>query len=329
MAQQLTEDKHLTGAEKRLQTLKEYAVTVNAQDTMPEAGRKILAGEFLKMLKLEAGSRTGEDIEDVHKMRVAIRRTRSALRLLRPYYKSKISDAFSADLRRIMIALGGVRDLDVLIHDLSQFQTSLSSEGHATIRTVIEALDQRRVAARKDLNKVLDSKSYRRFQKEYTQFVTTSGAGVRSHDDQAVTPYQVRHVLPLLIYKHLADVRAYETVLENADAATLHALRIEFKRLRYTISLFADVLGDEIDDFVKELVAIQDHLGRINDISVAQERLHSLMNDLKDDQRAVLQAYLDHITVERPALEAQMPEIWRRFNRKGVQRKLAGALAVL
>jgi CHAD domain-containing protein len=139
----------------------------------------------------------------------------------------------------------------------------------------------------------------------------------------------VRHVLPLLIYKHLADVRAYETVLENADAATLHALRIEFKRLRYTISLFADVLGDEIDDFVKELVAIQDHLGRINDISVAQERLHSLMNDLKDDQRAVLQAYLDHITVERPALEAQMPEIWRRFNRKGVQRKLAGALAVL
>jgi CHAD domain-containing protein len=312
-----------------LKLLKEHTTTVDAQDTMPEAGRKILTTEFVKMLNVEAGSRTGEDIEDVHKMRVAIRRMRSAFRLLRPYYKSKITQEFGDDLRHIMSALGAVRDLDVLIHDLTQFQGKLDDEGRAVMQTVIEDLDHRRSVAREELNRVLDSKSYRRFQKEFTKFLTNPGAGVRSHDGASVTPYQVRHVLSLLIYKHLAAVRAYETVLENADPGTLHALRIEFKRLRYTISLFADVLGKDANDFTKELVAIQDHLGRINDISVAQERLHSIMDDLEGDQRPVLQAYLDNISAERPDLEAKLPEIWRRFNSKTVQRKLASAIAGL
>jgi CHAD domain-containing protein len=297
---------------------------------MPEAGRKILLGEFIKMLKVEDGSRTGEDIEDVHKMRVAIRRLRSAFRLLRPYYKTKVVEEFNDELRKLMTHLGKVRDLDVLIHDLTQFMPSLNDEGRAIMQTVIDTLDQRRVAARAELNHTLDSKNYRRFQKTFTRFLTTEGAGARSQTESLVTPYQVRHVLTLLIYKHLAAVRAYETVLDNADAPTLHMLRIEFKRLRYTLSLFSDVLtGKEIEEFSKELVTLQDLLGRINDISVAQERLHGIMDDLEGDQRAVLQVYLDSITSERPQLESRLPDIWRRFNSKPVQRKLANAVAGL
>lgn len=309
-----------------LAALKDNLSPVLPSDTMPEAGRKVLVGEFIRLLKVEGGSRTGEDIEDVHKMRVSIRRMRSAFRLLRGYYKPKTIEPFNHELRRVMQALGGVRDLDVLIHDLTQFQATLNDEQRGLMQRVIEELDQRRTAARAELNRVLDSKAYRRFQKSFIKFLTTPGAGVRHLDNHVAVPYQVRHVLPVMIYKHLAAVRAYETILENADAETLHALRIEFKRLRYTISLFIDVLGKDIEDFIKELVTIQDHLGRMNDIEVAQRRLNGIMDDLDGDLRGVLRIYLDHIQSERPQLEAQLPDIWRRFNSKQVQRKLAAAI---
>lgn len=310
-------------------SLNEHMMPVTATDSMAEAGRKVLLAEFIKMLEVEAGSRTGEDIEDVHKMRVAIRRMRSAFRLLQSYYKPKVIKPYVAELRQIMQALGAVRDLDVLIHHLEDYQSTLDVSQLEVMKEVIDSLDLRRADARKELNRVLDSKSYRRFVKNFSKFLTTPEMGARAVDTTNAIPYQLRHILPAMIYEHLSTARAYETVLAAADAETLHALRIEFKRLRYIVSLFEDVLGTQIKDFIEELKIIQDHLGRLNDIDVAQIRLNELMEDLEGDQISVLWGYIHHLEAEKPDLLAQLPEIWKRFNSKAVQRKLASAVANL
>ena len=75
----------------------------------------------------EAGSRTGEDIESVHKMRVAVRRMRSLLQLTGDYYKGKSIAETERRLREIARALGAIRDLDVLILDLQQFSAPLAA----------------------------------------------------------------------------------------------------------------------------------------------------------------------------------------------------------
>src|SRR4051812_17496203 len=85
---------------------------VEPLDTMAEAGRKILLSDLVKMLDHEAGSRSGEDLEDVHDMRVALRRMRSTLRLLADYYKPKTIDPYLVEMRKLAHALGTVRDLD-------------------------------------------------------------------------------------------------------------------------------------------------------------------------------------------------------------------------
>lgn len=298
-------------------------------DSMAEAGRKVLLTEFIKMLEVEAGSRTGADIEDVHKMRVSIRRMRSAFRLLEPYYKPKAVKPFIDELRQVMQALGAVRDLDVMIFNLEKFQPTLNASQVEAMKEVIDSLDLRRVDARKELNHVLDRKTYRRFVKGFGKFLTTPEMGAKAIDPKNPAPYQLRHILAPMIYEHLSTVRAYDTVLATADAETLHALRIEFKRLRYIISLFGDVLGSQIQDFVEELKIIQDHLGHLNDIDVAHTSLNELMEDLEGDQITVLWEYIHHLEAEKPDLLAKMPEIWKRFNAKNVQRKLATAIASL
>jgi CHAD domain-containing protein len=312
--------------EERIANLETSAEAVLPTDTMAEAGRKVLLTELIQMLQHEAGSRTGEDIEDVHDMRVAIRRMRSAFRLLAPYYKSKDVRPYNKSLRRLGWVLGDVRDLDVLIGNLREFQLTLNADGQADLQTTIDELDERRTAAREDLVATFDSKSYRRFLKSFSEFVTTPIAAKQNSD---VTPTQVRHLLPGMIYDRLAAIRAYEDRLEDADAARLHALRIEFKRLRYTVSLFESVLGSTLSEFISELKAVQDCLGQITDANVARSSLDSLLDGGDSHHSDALNAYIEHMEANRDQLIADFAGIWERFNSRKVQEKLSKAVLSL
>ncbi len=302
---------------ERIEALETQVQPVDAQDTMAEAGRKALLAEFIRMLKLEAGSRTGADIEDVHHMRVATRRMRSAFRLLQQYYRPKVVSRFLKPLRKIARALGAVRDLDVLVADLTQYQSTLNKKQQGRLQPFVEHLNQEQTAARSKLNALFDSKAYRRFVRDFAEFLTTPDEGARALHSDDVLPVQLRHVLPGLIHDCLASVLAYDAVLEDADAETLHGLRIEFKRLRYAVSLFEEALGVQARGYLADLKAIQDHLGRLNDIRVAQEYL-----DGHDD----LQAYAERLDAEAGELRAKFPSVWSQFNTRKVQTKLSGAL---
>jgi len=312
--------------EERIESLEVSREKVLPTDSMAEAGRKVLLAEFIHMLRHEAGSRSGEDPEEVHDMRVAIRRMRSVFRLLAPYYKTKNVRPFRRGLRRLGWALGEVRDLDVLIDNLRAFQLTLDADGQADLQETIDQLDEKRLAARDDLIGVLDGKAYRRFLKAFSEFVTPP---IEKKSTGEVKPSEVRHLLPSMIYDRLAAVRAYEGVLAEADASTFHALRIEFKRLRYTVSLFQDVLGSTITEFIDELKAIQDTLGKINDAATARARLDALLDGEDDHHSTALNAYLDHLEAEKGNLIAQFRTLWERFNSRKVQQKLATAVLAL
>lgn len=313
-----------------LDALRANIAPVEPTDNMAEAGRKILLADFVKMLEHEAGSRTGDDIEDVHQMRVATRRMRSAFILLEPYFKTKPTRPFVSGLRDVARALGAVRDLDVLLEDMGHQRQALDVNDAVNLQGAIDALKKRRRKARKKLVALLDSASYRQFVKAYAAFLTKPGRGAKS-PESATDPHQVRHVLPREIHAHLADVRAYDTVLDGAPPATIHALRIEFKRLRYVIDYFEDVLGASGTAYEKEIKRMQDLLGRYNDIDVAHQVLGGLLENgkFKAEDKAAVEAYLQHITAESHEIEAKLPAAWAHFNTRAVQQKLANALLVL
>ncbi|HRF96183.1 MAG TPA: CHAD domain-containing protein, partial [Aggregatilineales bacterium] len=292
------------------------------EDTMAEAGRKILLQDFVKMLSQEEGVRGGEDIEFVHDMRVATRRMRSAFRIFEDYYKSKPVRPFIAQLRELARVLGAVRDLDVLVADFTRYQEQLpEAEAREALVHVVEKLQGKNQKARRKLVAYLDSRSYRGFIKTYSSFLTSPGKSAKNTDEPTATPYQVRHVLPVLVYDHLASVRAYDTVLEDADVHTLHALRIEFKRLRYSVEFFAPVMGASIEKFVEEMKLIQDYLGRLNDVVVAQARLKSLEEngDLGESVHESFEHYIQSLAEEQEKLMAGFGEIWTKFNSRTVQ----------
>jgi len=308
-------------------TLQDQLQPIEPTDTLAEAGRKMMLANFIEMKKHEAGSLTGEDIEDVHQMRVATRRMRSIFRLLKAHYKSKTIQPFMAQLKVIASHLGAVRDLDVMIDNLEKHQKNVDASQKSAVAAIIQQLDKKRSKARKRLQELVDSKSYKRFIKDFQKFLTQPGKGA-ANMNKDFSPHEVRHVAPIILHEHLAAVRAYDNFIEDAPAETMHQLRIEFKRLRYAVNFFKDVLGKSIDGFITELKTMQDYLGRLNDIVVASDQLNSLKK-LDEAQEQFIENYLAALEAEASEKMSQYPELWQHFNGRTVQRKLADALLVL
>jgi CHAD domain-containing protein len=303
------------------------AITINPEpilptDLMPEAGRKALQRAFLIMQAHEAGTRTGEDIEDVHQMRVATRRMRSLLALLGGYYTPALVKTFRRDLRLVAGVLGGVRDLDVMILDLQAYRESLDGNDRTDVEAVLFVLEAQRLAARAELVATLDSKPYRRFKKAYAAFLAEPGAGAITNTDPN-QPFQVRHVAPVLIHQHLAEVRALEVLLDDEDEETFHALRIALKGLRYTITAFEEVLGKPAGAYIDAIKAMQDDLGQLNDVVVAQGVLRRF------EQPAIVAYVAGKEVAAREMMAHFRAGSWATFSARGTQSKLANALLAL
>jgi CHAD domain-containing protein len=167
----------------------------------------------------------------------------------------------------------------------------------------------------------------------------TEGAGARPIPRDRPEPYQVRHVAPRLIYTRYETVRAYETVLQEAQIETLHALRIDCKYLRYTLEFLREVLGHEAEAVIGEVKAMQDHLGDLNDAEVAIGLLSDFLSNWDARQADVplaerrsgegIVTYLASRHAEKHRLLVTFPEAWKRLNREEVRRWLALAVAAL
>ena len=312
--------------EERIAYLKDTQQNIQRTDVMAEAGRKVLLADWITMLEYEAGSRIGEDIEAVHDMRVAIRRMRSLLRLLNPYLQAHKIKPFRRGLRQIGFSLGVVRDLDVLLQNLHTYQLTQETEQQVVLQEVIEKLKQQRANARVQLIALLDSKFYRRFIKDFSVLLLNSNEIAAPLPTMGTVPTQIRHLLPILIQDRLAAVRAYDTILLEADAPTLHSLRIEFKRLRYTLSLFNELLGNTATAYISEIKTLQDCLGHMNDVTNARLQLEPYLDT---GYRTALEGYFAHIEARETEQRAKLSALWMHFNSRQVQQKLATALLAL
>lgn len=325
-------------APRRTLLLRENA-GIQPDEPMSEAGRKILFYHFERMLFHEPGSRLGEDTEAVHDMRVATRRMRSAFSLFAPFFRPKVIAPLIRNLRLTARALGAVRDLDVFLEKLNLYQQDLTPDAVTSLTPLIETIHEDRDAARKRLITHLDGQAFAGFVDDIELFLTTPGLGARKSEVSRPAAYQVRHIVPRLIYTRYEAVRAYETILDSASLEMLHTLRIECKRLRYTLEFFGEVMGKSVNSVIEELKLLQDHLGDLNDAQVAGTFLHKFVNqfdksqaDLPLNERTSIEQVVQYMAfqfAERHRLTTTFGEAWARFNRESVRRDLGLAVAAL
>jgi len=134
-------------------------------------------------------------------------------------------------------------------------------------------------------------------------------------------------------------MRVYGAVLPNASVEQLHALRLECKKLRYTVEFFREVLGPEGTSVINDLKSFQDHLGDLHDAQVATRILSAFLTEWDARQAALplgerlnpepVVAYLASRHAERHRLLTTFDAVWERFERQKFHKNLALAVAAL
>jgi CHAD domain-containing protein len=299
---------------------------VTPEDPMPEAGRKILLLNLMTMLEHQEKLSGDNIMHQVHQMRVATRRIRSAFRVFKDYYQSHALRPILKGLRKTARLLGDARDLDVLLANMQTYQEMLEGDIADAFKPILEDLEKDRDKARAALSKWANSKAYSRFLSKFIVFVTTVGINIVSPSSKT-DPYQVRHVVPVILHQQLAQVRGFDSFIPEAKPELLHALRIELKRLRYLLTFFVDNIGTSAADFIEEIKLLQDHLGRLNDAVVACQRL-SDEDLLTNEQIEALAPYRQTLEEQQSLLISEFADLWTHFNTRTVQRKLSDALLV-
>jgi len=184
----------------------------------------------------------------------------------------------------------------------------------------------------------LDSPSYRRFADGFEIFLLSPGAGAVPPPADEIKPYQVRHLVPRLVLARYEAVRAYEVVMPGAPLASYHMLRIECKRLRYAMEFFRDVLGPEAPALIKQVVAMQDLLGELQDAHVAEMLLEEFLSGYRRKHKKLepepprlegVEGYLETQRAVQQELLGRFPEPWASLVGSDFRRPLAMVLAAL
>lgn len=308
-------------------------------DPMSEAGRKVMLFNFARMLSYEEGTRKGEDIEALHDMRVATRRMRASFEVFGDAFERRALKTHLTGLRQTGRLLGAVRDLDVFMEKARKYEETLPEDQRNVLEYLVHTWQDQREEARKKMIEFFNGPEYFTFKRDFNIFLKTPGAGRRSLPLDQPVPDLVRDVAPMMIYTRLAAVRAYDTWLDDAPIERLHALRIEFKKLRYTVEYFREVLGAQVEQVIEELKTIQDHLGDLTDAQVAIDILHKFIDDTESnqaelpiEQRVNLQPVVTYLAFrhdERHHLMITFKDVWRHFNRMEFRKKVSQAVSVL
>ncbi|MDX9758205.1 MAG: CHAD domain-containing protein [Bacteroidota bacterium] len=307
------------------------------EDSSSEAGRKVLRMYFEEFLRREAQPDIDTDPEIVHKMRVATRRLRSTFEIFDGAFEPRSIRKFRKPLRQLGRVLGYVRDLDVLLMHMRGYAATLRTDDAASFAPLLAAWEEERMVLFAALRAHLETPAYLAFRESFRKFVDTPGAGAVP-DPEIIpgVPRRIAHIAPELMLRRYTDVLAFEPFIERASIDLLHRLRMQCKKLRYTMECFTELLGPGGRKAIRQVVVLQDYLGELQDGQAASDMITDFVSglDVRQSSRplherlnpAPLLQYLATREAHKHALLLGVAVAWNEFRTLDLRKRLLRAL---
>jgi CHAD domain-containing protein len=267
--------------------------------------RTMLQRQYEQILRFDPGTRLGDDPEDLHQLRVAVRRLRSLLRAAGPLVANGWPQSIRAELAWLGGALGPVRDLDVLLERLRADANALEVDREAA-GPVFAAFEEER---RQALDALLDALVDRRYLELLSELESDARSRVSAGEDQLVA-------IAAREFRRLR--RTMKSVTPESPDEQLHGARIRGKRARYAAELAEGVVGKPASRFLGRAKRFQDVLGDHQDAVIAEQRLRGLAGrELPPEALLAAGRLLELQRAHREAGRASLPKAWRKLERAG------------
>lgn len=238
-----------------------------------------------KTFKYETEVLQDQDPENLHQMRVGMRRLRTAVTGFSPALELPAS-AQEQEIGKIAKILGSLRDIDVLQEFLqTQYQPQLPKREQRLTQKALNDLAKQRQKAFKQVQNTFKGNAYLSLTKSLREWLAKPKF-------KAFAQMSVSTVLPDLLLPNVMElllhpgwfigVKVESGKVEFPSEITpdlvesyitqqgecLHDLRKQAKRVRYQMSLFTELYELSFEDYIEDVKQIQEILGEIQDSSV-------------------------------------------------------------
>lgn len=248
-----------------------FEVTLDPEANAAEAARTILTALLGAIRANVDGTVEDLDAEFLHDLRVAVRRTRSALGQLRDVLDPARTALPVEEFRWLGQVTGPCRDADVHLEALAEASASAPDDLREGVEAFAAWLRGVRQDSWRQLVADLRSPRFAGLLRRWTRFL----AG----------PWDVRRTArggePVGDVASERIVRAHRRLARHVEAlepglppGPLHVLRIDAKKLRYLLEFFASLCDPAASGpLIAELRALQDELGAFHDAYLQRQRV--------------------------------------------------------
>jgi CHAD domain-containing protein len=267
-------------------------------DTLGDLAQIAIAKYLKQAVSYEKLVLADNDPENLHQMRVGLRRLRTALqvfavgiKLPKAGHEPKVAAAAQK--------LGELRDLDVIEQTLRErYSPDLPDNEQAHLEVVLASLKKHRQQVFKAVQQMLKGKPYKPLKKSLQ-------AWAKSPDYNELAQLPATYVVPDLLAPLVSNLWLHRgwlvgtemspdgiTVSSNlsiADADALiseqgpilHSLRKQVKRVRYQLKLVADIYNGALDEDLQRLTDMQTTLGDLQDSTILEEFVKAALPNAK------------------------------------------------
>jgi CHAD domain-containing protein len=243
-------------------------------------------------------------------------------RALRDFSRSATQRIWlNQEAKWLVSQLGPARDLDVFIQELAAPLASRVSED-AGLAQMMAAARTRRNEAYVTATAALNSARTRRFDSRLDAWIdgrgwhAGGGESMRARTLESAAVFAQRH-----LNQRLRKVRATYGDVEKLSVDERHQLRIAVKKVRYGLEFFSTVLAEKrVNRFTEVLKSLQDSLGHLNDLEVAERTISNLLAGTGDmNRQQQMTAACEAVRLwHRDAAAKAEPEttkLWHKFKK--------------
>ncbi len=270
-----------------------------------------IAKHFRKMSKHEAGVLADKDPEELHEMRIGMRRLRSAVSGFAPAIDLP-KGAGERNIASIARNLGKLRDIDVLQETLQKgYYSDLPKSEKKYLDKIFQKLAKQRHKALKEAKGTLQGSKYQKLQKSFQNWL-------KEPQYQAIASVEVEQILPDLLLPQISELlldpawlvgvrveggevvfpekldrRQVREILATQEEK-LHKLRKKAKKTRYQMDLFTQFYDDKYQDHLKQVKEVQKVLGDLQDSFVLKAFLNGFYDGKPEKKLPTLAALLEN-----------------------------------
>ena len=284
--------------------------------SLDDAFAQLLRSALQQLVRNQPAAEDGRDPEGIHQSRIALRRLRCALTLLRSLAPSATLASLRADAKWLASALGPARNWDVFL-DQTLAEVAGACSTVAGFDLMREMAEKSRRAGYAAARAALANRRVGRFELELGGWIEQRGwrcdvSGERLPELAA----------PAVAFAMRALAKQHDRVLKRGRhfkrlaLEERHQLRLSVKRLRYTADFFLPLLGEDgaARRYARRLSRLQERLGRYNDAGTTRHLLAELAPEaMPAPAREALGAVLGWQACRLASAETEVRAAWRDF----------------